>query len=127
MKPILTPKAPSILRLTLGITFLWIGFLIFKHPDAWAQFLQDYFVKILPFSTIALMTFTAYLDMAIGVLFLLNLFTPYVGLVGTIHMIAVLISSGITDVTVRDIAIGGACFALFLLTKEKSIFNKYFK
>jgi uncharacterized membrane protein YphA (DoxX/SURF4 family) len=120
-------KAILVLRLTLGITFLWIGFLILQHPDAWAQFLQDYFVKVLPFSTIALMTFTAYLDMTLGVLLLLNLFTPYVGIIGTIHMIAILISSGITDVTVRDIAIGGACFALFLLTKEKSIFKNYLK
>jgi len=98
-----------------------------QHPEAWANFLMDWFVKILPFSPVALLQLTAYLDMALGILLLLNLFTPYVGIIGALHMIAILISSGVTDITIRDVAIAGACFALFLETKDKSIFKKYLK
>lgn len=120
-------KVPTILRITLGITFLWIGYLILQHPDAWANFLQDWFVKLLPFSPTALLTFTAYLDMALGVLFLLNLFTPYISAIGVLHMIAILISSGVTDVTIRDVAILGACLSLLVLTSKNSFFDGLFK
>lgn len=88
--------------------------MIVKDPISWTGFLQDWFVKLLPFSPTLLLTVTGYLDILLGVLFILNLFIKYVGLVGAIHMAAILISSGVNETTVRDIAIGGACLSLFL-------------
>lgn len=107
-------KASTVLRLSLGVTFLWIGIMIVKDPVSWVGFLQDWFVKLLPFSPTLLLTLTGYLDIVLGGLFLLNFFTPYIGIIGTIHMALILISSGVNETTVRDIAIGGACFSLFL-------------
>ena len=107
----INPKV--VLRLSLAITFFWIGVLIWQDPSLWASYLSDWFVKILPITPTLLLKITSILDLGIGVLFALNLFTKWIGLVGVIHMIAILISSGITDVTIRDVAIMGACYYMF--------------
>jgi len=36
------------LRVGLAITFLWIGILIFKNPEAWGGYLEPWAVGLLP-------------------------------------------------------------------------------
>lgn len=108
-----------ILRIGMGITFFWIGILIFQHPDAWANFLSPWFVKLLPFSPIHLMEFTSILDILIGVFFILGFFTRVVAMVATIHLVGILISSGITETTIRDVGLLGGTVALFLDARKK--------
>lgn len=102
------------LRVGLGITFFWIGILIFQHPDAWANFLSPWFTNLLPFSPVHLMQFTSLLDIAIGALFILGIFTRIVAMIASLHLVAILVSSGITDVTIRDVGLLGATLALFV-------------
>jgi len=69
-------------------------------------------MKLLPVSLDQIMMGTAVLDVLIGILLLLDIFTWLAAFVGATHMIAVLIVSGITDITVRDIAIFAGMVAL---------------
>ena len=101
-----------ILRVGLAITFLWIGVLIFKEPEAWGGYLQPWAAGLLPVPLQKAMVATAVLDIAIGALLLINLLTWLAALVGAIHLIIVLIVSGITDITVRDITILSAAIAV---------------
>ena len=55
---------------------------------------------------------TAILDMAIGAALLGNWFVWLASLFGALHLVVVLITSGITDVTVRDIGLLAAAVAL---------------
>lgn len=105
-------------RIGLGITFLWIGVLIFKNPDGWANFLLDWFVRLLPVSPVSFMKDVSFLDMGLGVLLLLNLFPKAVAAICALHLIGILISSGITDVTIRDVGLLGASIGLFLSVKD---------
>lgn len=101
-----------ILRIGIAITFLWIGVLIFKDPQAWGLYLRPWATDLLPVPLEQVMIITALLDISIGVLLLINVLTWLVGLVGAIHIAAVLIVSGINAVTVRDIGLFSAVLAL---------------
>lgn len=102
----------DILRIGTAITFIWIGVLIFKQPEAWGGFLQPWAAGLLPVPLEQAMITTAILDIVIGTLLLFDSFVWLAALVGSIHLVIVLVVSGIDDITVRDIAILSATLAL---------------
>ncbi len=110
-----------ILRVGLAITFLWIGVLIFKDPQSWGGYLEPWAAGLLPIPIGQAMIGTAILDIVVGTLLLIDSFVWLAALVGAIHVIIVLTLSGITDITVRDIAILGAALALMADTLPNTL------
>lgn len=104
-------RSYHILRIGLAITFIWIGVLILKAPEAWGGYLQPWAVSLLPFSVKKALIGTAIFDIVVGVLFLINRKAWLAGLLGTSHLAIVLITSGVTDITVRDIGLMAATLA----------------
>ena len=94
-----------ILRVGLAITFLWVGILILKQPEAWAGYLQPWAMSLLTIPLEQAMIVTAFLDIVIGFLLLIDFFIWPAALVAALHLIIVLAVSGITDITVRDIGL----------------------
>lgn len=113
-----------ILRVGLAVTFLWIGVLIFKQPEAWGGYLMPWAAGLLPIPIEQAMMGTAFLDTVIGILLLFDYFVWLAALVGTIHLIIVLTVSGITDITVRDIGILAATIALMGSSLPEIFINK---
>ena len=113
-----------ILRVGLAITFLWIGILIIKQPEAWAGYIAPWVAKLLPVPVEQAMVGTAILDIAIGALLLFDTLVWLVALVGALHLITVLAVSGITDITVRDIAIFAGAVAVMVETWPKNLLVK---
>src|SRR3989344_985984 len=107
-----------ILRVGLAITFLWIGVLIFKHPEAWGGYMQPWALDLLPIPIKEAMIGTAILDIAIGILLLIDSFVWLAATVGGIHLIIVLTVSGINEGTVRDIAILAGAVALMIDSRK---------
>lgn len=117
----------NILRVGLGITFLWIGVLIFKQPEAWGGYLQPWAAGLLPVPLTQAMMGTAVLDMLIGALLLVGSFVWLAALVGAVHLVIVLVTSGITDITVRDIGLLTAALALMVDSLPPAILAKFKK
>jgi len=113
-----------ILRVGMAITFLWIGVLIFKEPEAWSGYIQPWAVGLLPGSLEQAMISTAILDILIGLLLLIDRWVWIAALVGTIHLVIVLAVSGITDITVRDIGLLAGTVALMADSLPPYIINK---
>lgn len=103
-----------ILRVGVAITFLWIGILIFRSPDGWGSMLQPWAAGLLPVPLKEAMIGTAFLDMAIGFFLLIDVWSWIAAGIGFIHLIVVLAVTGITEVTVRDIGLLTATFALMI-------------
>jgi len=87
--------------------------LIFKNPEAWGSYIQPWAVKLLPMPIKEMMLGTAFLDIAIGVLLLVDSFVWVAALLGTLHLIVVVTTSGITEIIIRDIGLLAATTALF--------------
>lgn len=113
-----------ILRVGLAITFLWIGILILKQPEAWGGYLQPWAMKLLAVPIEQAIIGTAVLDIVIGLFLLVDTFTWLAALIGAIHLIIVLTVSGITDITVRDIGLLAAVLALMADSLPKNFTNK---
>lgn len=113
-----------ILRVGLGITFLWIGVLIFKQPEAWGGYLQPWAAGLLPVSLSQAMMGTAILDIIIGFLFLVDTLTWLASFLAILHLVIVLTVSGITDITVRDIAILAAAISVMLDALPPKLIDK---
>lgn len=104
--------AYHILRVGLGITFLWIGVMIFRSPEFWGGFLQPWAIDLLPVPLREVMISTAVLDMIIGLALIVDAGVWIAALVASIHLIIILATTGITEITVRDIGLLGGTLAL---------------
>ena len=113
-----------ILRVGLAITFLWIGILILKQPEAWGGYLQPWAAKLLSTPIEQAMIGTAILDIVIGFFLLIDTFVWLASLIGLIHLIIVLTVSGITDITVRDIGLLATALALIVDSLPQNFTNK---
>ena len=112
------------LRVGLAITFLWIGVLILKNPESWSGYLQPWVYGLLPLPIEQAMLGTAILDIVIGAILLLDVFTWIAALVASLHLVIVLTVSGITDITVRDIGLLVAGLALMIDSIPQKMLNK---
>ncbi len=113
-----------ILRIGLAITFFWIGVLIFREPEAWGGYISPWALDLLPMSIKDAMIGTAILDMILGVLFLINSFVWLAALIGSGHLLMVLLVSGINEGTVRDIGILAGTMALTAEFLPERLANK---
>lgn len=102
----------NIIRVGLGITFLWIGILIFQHPDAWGQALQPWALGLLPIDLRTAMMQTAVFDITVGFFLLVEVLPALFSLLAFIHLITVITVVGITGVTARDIGLAAIALAL---------------
>lgn len=103
-----------ILRVGLAITFLWMGVLILRAPEAWGGYLQSWAVGLLPIPIEQALMGTAALDIIIGILLLIDWYTWLAAVIGALHIVIVLTVSGIADITVRDIGLLTAALVLFI-------------
>jgi len=101
-----------IIRVGLGITFLWIGVLIIEDPTSWGGLLQPWAAGLLPVPVAQAMYSTAALDILVGFFLLVDIYTGTAALVGLLHLLTVIITVGIDPITVRDIGLLAAALAL---------------
>lgn len=101
-----------ILRVGIAITFLWIGILIFRDPQAWGLYLQPWAADLLPIPLSEAMVGTAVLDILIGIFLLIDVLTWLAAVVGALHLAIVLAIVGINAITVRDIGLLAATISL---------------
>lgn len=105
-----------ILRVGIGITFLWVGILILRDPEAWGGLLQPWASGLIGGSLTQAMIGTAILDVTVGGLLLVNVFVWPAALLGALHLVIVLTTVGINAITFRDIGLLAATVALTVHT-----------
>ncbi len=109
-----------IVRVGMAITFLWIGVLIFREPEAWGGLIQPWAAGILPVSLKEAMIGTAVLDFVIGFFLLVDKWTFIFSSLAVFHLMSVIAVVGIDAITVRDIGLAASAFALVLATRPHS-------
>lgn len=107
--------AYNILRIGLGITFLWMGILIWQSPELFGSFLQSGIAERIPDLAQA-MKGAAVLDIVVGVMLLTGLWTWLWALIGALHLVAVIVGiGGFGGITARDTGLLLACVSLVVL------------
>ena len=95
--------------------------MVLKDPEGWAAFIKPWVIDLIPVPIAQFMIGTGVLDIAIGILLMFDTTLMIGSLLGTLHLITVLLGSGVNSVTVRDIAILTSVFSAFI----ESLPNKY--
>lgn len=113
-----------ILRVGLAVTFLWIGVLIIMHPVEWGSYMQVWASRLMPFSVEPMMLSVGVFDLVIGTLLALGVVIPLAAALGALHIAFVLVVSGITDITVRDIGLLAAALALSIESLPEPLAHK---
>lgn len=107
-----------IVRVGTAITFLWVGILIFREPEAWGGLLQPWAAGLLPFPLGEAMIGTAILDLAIGFFLLIDKWTFLFSALALFHLMTIIIVVGIDAITVRDIGLASSALALVIASRS---------
>jgi len=105
----------AVLKIGLGITFIWIGYFILQDPAGWAGFIKPWAKDLLILDPIDVMKFNAVYDILVGALLIVAYKRWMIwlgGLLAALHMIAVLVTAGVDPITVRDIAVLSGALSL---------------
>lgn len=122
------PKSLStlILRLGIGIVFLFFGIDKFIHPEVWIGWVSPRLFYYFPFSQEVFIYLDGGLEAIIGVMLALGFYTRIFALIASFLIVGILATVGVTDVTVRDIAILAGALSLALTGSDTlSIDNKF--
>jgi len=114
-----------ILRIGLGLMYLYSGWGLFFHPDDWSFFVPGWMMDFLASVSIPLNTYLQFqgsFEFLVGLLLLLwfvrGWFIVGIATFAVLEMTAILIFTGIDIVTFRDIVILAAGLALLFETPE---------
>lgn len=114
-----TPVSPvMLLRLGLGLVFLYAGVHALVDPQSWIGFVPHWASVIIPAATF-LMVHSIF-ELLLGVLFLVGKWwLPALSFIAAIDLGAILVLYGVDDTTFRDFGLVMAALALFLLSQKK--------
>jgi hypothetical protein len=114
-------QAIFVLHVFLGIVYLITAWRIWQDPKGWSQLLLPWARKLLPTDPVLALQSTAGFDAILGIWLITGLFVWVAAILSILHMLQVLITTGLTGPEYRDIAILGASIALLLLTLPPGI------
>ncbi|MDE2001845.1 MAG: hypothetical protein KGI60_04765 [Patescibacteria group bacterium] len=117
-------SASWVLRIGLSITFFWIGMMILQDPLGWFALVRPWAAALVPGSPAAFMQETAMLDVAVAIMLLIPQLEWVGALVGTIHLLTVMLSVDVADFLVRDIGLLGAASALLIDSFPSSLLDR---
>lgn len=97
-------SAPVITRHAIGIPFLFIGIDQLIRPEFWYSYFPTWFVERMG-STASAVLYNGIFDVAIGILLIMGLFTRIVAAIASLHLMAVVITLGYNDISIRDLGL----------------------
>jgi uncharacterized membrane protein YphA (DoxX/SURF4 family) len=101
------------LRLGLAFTYLYSGYHLATNPGPWVGFMPEWFQNLLPVAPELYLRLQGVGELLFAASLLSGILIRWVALLSAIEMLGILLLSGITLVTFRDIAILGVSLSLF--------------
>ena len=111
----ITPEL--VLRIGLAGTFTYSGINSLLNPTSWIGYIPQW-IEGVPFLTRELfLTLHGSFEIILAIALLIGLYKKLVTLLAFLSIAAIIIFSGIDDVTFRDFGLLAAAYALLLLTR----------
>lgn len=110
-----------VLRFAIGSVFLWFGVDKWIHPEAWYGWLPGWLFPLLPGGNPDLFLYAnGAFEFAVGILLVSGKSLRVAAAAAGAFIFAIALTVGVSEVTIRDNALIGACLALFLHTNAKA-------
>lgn len=107
-----------VLRIGLGLVFLWIGIDILRHPELWIEFVP----QALPFGIpreVGLQI-NGFLDVLLGVLLIVRILPKIAAAVAALYLAGILITQGVNAVLIRDVGLLACALALLVWPNSRT-------
>lgn len=114
-----------ILRIGLGLIFLYFSIQQMMNPEAWASFVPQWIEENIVSANKAVI-FNSIFELCFGILLILGLYTRVTALLLGIHLLVISFSIGFNPVGVRDFGLAIASLSLALREKDKYSLDYYF-
>ncbi len=111
----LTPE--FILRIGLGLTFLYAGLHVIFDSTSWIGFIPHWLQTLV--NPHLFLTIHGIAEIVLGGLILGGLFLQVASLLAFLDLFSILVFYGVDDVTFRDFGLMMAALTLFLLVKRR--------
>lgn len=117
-----------IIRIFLGIVFLYFGVSQILYPEKWIDFLPEFLANIIPnmndiFKS-RIILLNGLFDCLIGLFFMVGFWLKFVSILAFLHLIGIFIFSlGFTPSGMRDLGLAGASLSLFFLGNDRFSLN----
>jgi len=98
------------LRIGLGLTFIYIGVDILRHPDMWIGYVPN--ETMFGFARETLLRFGGLLDLVIGMLLLVKVLPKVASWLAVLHLIGIFTLNEIDGVLARNLGLLGAAIAI---------------
>ena len=104
--------AHILMRVGLGLVFVWIGIDILRVPDSWIGFLP----QVMPFGLTRefALQLNGVFDLLLGLVLISGRVPKLAALLAGLHLAMIIISNGIDAVVIRDVSLLGTALALFV-------------
>ena len=104
--------APAVARIALGLVFFLFGIDQLLHPILWTAWIPDWTSIMLPAEKIVMLN--GVLDLTLGTLLLLGLFTRLVAAIAVLHLAGIVATVGYNDIGIRDLGFLILAISIFL-------------
>ncbi len=102
-----------VLRIVMSLVFLYFGYQQVTAPGNWTGFIPGFFLAF-GVSAEGLVMTNAFLELGLGTLMLLGLYTRIVSLILALHLFGIAFSIGFNPLGVRDFGLASATLVVFL-------------
>lgn len=119
-----------LLRISLSLLFLYFAFQQFSSPDNWTSFIPS-FVLTFGITAKTLVLANAFLELSLGILMLVGLYTRFASLILALHLFGIAFSIGLNPLGIRDAGLAIATLTVFMngpdyLCLDRKFQNKKF-
>ncbi len=114
-----------VLRISMCIVFLYFGFQQITSPVEWTGFVPDY-ALVFGMSAKTVVIMNALLELSLGTLLVLGLFTRFSALILSWHLFGIAFTLGFNDLGIRDLGLALATLVVFLNGADAFCLDKKF-
>lgn len=110
--------APVVLRVSLGLVFLYFAFNQLSDPSSWSGFVPEFATRF-GLSANNLVVFNGFLELVFGTFLIIGLYTRIASLVMGLHLFGIAFSIGFSPLGIRDFGLAFATISVYLFGPDR--------
>jgi uncharacterized membrane protein YphA (DoxX/SURF4 family) len=116
--------APVVLRLGLALVFLWFGISQLRDADAWTGFVPAWVPALSGLGAETIVTLNGWFEVVAGAFLALGFWVRPVAALLFLHLAAIVVNLGPTELGVRDFGLACATLAVTLYGEDRWCFPR---
>ncbi len=107
-----------VLRVSLGLVFLYFSISQLNSPSEWSSFVPGFLTNF-GLSANNFVVFNGFIELVFGIFLIIGLYTRFSALVMSLHLFGIAFSIGFNPLGIRDFGLAFSTLALFLFGPDK--------